>query len=762
VEITDESVQGWLDEIKESKKREKEFRKNGKIINEIYNGEKSDSVPFNILYSNTETLKPALYSQTPRPVVKRRFNQDESPLISAVEEAGTRILEYFLDTNIDGYESFDDSMSDAVLDGALPGRGITQIKFDSTMEGEDKLKWAFVCADSRKWNQVHFGFAKKWSGMPWIAFEEYLDEDEAEKLFEEEVVKEMQFSETDEDEGDDTDKQGNKSKRKTALIYQIWIKDDREVKWISPQYDGYLKEQDDPLEITGFFPIPKPLMFHLKSNNLIPTALYSLYENQAKELNRITNRLNRVIEAIKVRGIYDGALGDELDKIMDEDDNSLVPTDKGATMIEGGFDKAIWFMPIEKLVGVAQTLMAAREQVKSVIYEITGLSDVIRGQSKASETLGAQKIKESWGTMRLKNHQKRVQYYVRDSLRIMLDIATTKIPQRLWIKMTGLRYPTNDEKKKAQVQFDALKEQAMKQVQAQKQQAQMMAQQGQQPPPMKPPPPPPPQLVELLQKPTWEEILTVLKDDLTRSFKIDIETNSTLDIEATEDQAQVSEFMNAMAQFMNGTMPMVKEKVLPFDAAKSMFLEIARRFRFGSDVEEQLQKMVEPKGLNEEQLKKQADELKKKSADIQKQFEAKKQEIEAESKKIAETKQKVGQELDKQVIDLNTQKMEFEFEKKLFAKQMDFDKQMAEKEHEMELKEAKSEISELVEKSKRDTQSLLDRHCASVEKLMPEKVEPDEEKGVNITNVMPDGTKSITINRDDDGRISGAEIENVE
>jgi len=199
---------------------------------------------------------------------------------------------------------------------------------------------------------------------------------------------------------------------------------------LSPQYDGYLKQQADPLDITGFYPIPKPLTLHRKSNDLTPTAFYTLYENQAVELNRITTRLNYVIEAIKVRGVYDSSLGDELEKVMDGDDNELAPTDKGASLLEGGFDKAIWFMPIEKLVNVAQALIGAREQAKSVIYEITGLSDVIRGQSKASETLGAQKIKESWGTMRLKNQQKDVQVYVRDCLRIMLDIASQKIPAR--------------------------------------------------------------------------------------------------------------------------------------------------------------------------------------------------------------------------------------------------------------------------------------------------------------------------------------------
>jgi hypothetical protein len=753
MEITDSNTQDWLDEIEHAKKRERDFRKAGEEIEEIYSGEKSEEVPFNILYSNTETLKPALYSQTPCPVVKRRFNQDESPIVKAAEEAGTRILEYFLDTNIEGYEKFDDAMADAVLDAALPGRGVTQIKFDATFDG-DNLKWAFVCGESRKWSQVYFGYAKKWSKTPWIAFEEYLDEEECKELFKEKA-KEIKYSETDEGEGEETSDTGEKG-RKTALIYQIWDKSDKKVKWISPQYDGYLKEQDDPLEITGFFPIPKPLMLLRKSNDLTPTALYTLYQNQAKELNRITTRLNRVIEAIKVRGVYDGALGDELEQIMDEDDNALVPTDKGATLLEGGLDKSIWFMPISELVGVAQALFTAREQCKAVIYEITGLSDVIRGQSKASETLGAQQIKESWGTMRLKNMQKDVQMYVRDSLRIMLDIASQKIPTRFWKDLTGLPYPSADEKEKAITELQFLKQQEQQKFIQHKQQSEMAKAQGQQIPPYQPTPPPP-EVKQTAEMPSWDEILEVLRDDLTRSYKIDIETNSTLDIEATEDQKQVSEFMNAMAQFMNGTMPMVKEKVLPFGAAKAMFLEIARRFRFGVDVENQIKMMEEPKGPNPEQIQKQSQELQKKTQELQKQSEAKKQELDKLAQSIEAQKQKVGDELDKRVMDLQKREMEFEFDKKLFAKEMAFEQDMAKKDRQMDTEKAKNEISNLIEKNKRDTQSMLDKHCSNVEKTI-QKAEPKEESGTTIINQLPSAEKSIKINRDESGQIEGAEV----
>ena len=723
MEITHEDVREWFTEIEDAKKRDKDYHKNGEMIQEIYNGEKPDKIPFNILYSNTETLKPALYSQTPRPVVKRRFNQEVSPLVQAVEKTGTRMLEYLLDMNINGYERFDDSMTNAVLDAALPGRGVTQIKFDG--EIDEKVKTAFVTCDSRKWNRVYFGYAQKWSNVPWIAFEDYLDEDESEELFGEEISKQMSFTQNEDDSDKETNDNGEKSNRKTAIVYQIWDSHNKQVKWISDCYDGYLKEQDDPLEIAGFFPVPKPLMLHTKSNDLTPTALYSMYENQAKELNRITTRLNRIFEAIKFRGVYDGELGDDLEKIFDEDDNALIPTDKGATLIEGGFDKSIWIMPIERLIPVAQTLIDAREQAKRVIYEITGLSDILRGSSKASETLGAQKIKESWGTMRLKTMQKEVQMYVRESMRIMLDVASSKIPQRLWPEMTGLNYPTNEERAKAKAELEQIKQKVQQGMEQQKMAAQQAQAQGQEVPPVKPPPNPPKQLVFMANSPSWEEIMEVLKDDLSRSYKIDIETNSTLDIEATEDQKQVGEFMNAMAQFMNGIQPMIMNGTMPFEAAQAMMLEITRRFRFGIDVEDQIKKMQPPKMPDPEKFKKQQEEAKKKSQEEQKQIAQKAEELKKAEAQLTEQKNKAGQELDNRANQLAQEKMQFDFEKQLQQEKSRMQEQLLMEK--MKLREesikndvkadqdkAKNEMVNISEKMKRDIQSMLDKATAAV------------------------------------------------
>jgi len=575
-------VRHWLNEIKDAKKREKDFRKNGAEVIKIYSGEKPDDIPFNILYSNTETLLPALFSQTPRPVVQRRF-KDDDPIGKASALAAQRMLEYLCDTNVEGYESFELSMTSATVDSLLPGRGITGIKYDAEVEGGDSddeddapaaVKWEQVCTDSRKWDTVHFGYAKKWSKVPWIAYEEFVDEDEAERLFGEKIAAKIQYTadEQDDDEDDEqkTSTDDEESGRKVALIYQIWDRaGGKKIRYISPQYaDGYLKEDDDPYEITGFFNCPRPLQFLVKSNDLLPVAPYQLYKNQAEELNDLTRRINKVVRAIKVRGLYDGALGGDIAKMLESPDLEMVPTDNAATLGQaGGLDKMIWLWPIEKLVAVLQQLLLAREAAKRTIYEITGVSDIVRGQSVASETLGAQKIKEAWGTMRLKRMQKETQRYARDLMRIMIEVAANKLSVKTWAQATGLPFVTGEQKAQAQALIQAA---TLSGVQ------------------------PDLQALQIMQSPAWDDVLTLLRNDMQRAYRIDIETNSTIDVEATEDQKNISEVMQAIAQFLHGIGPLVESGTMPFGVAQTMLLTIVRRFRFGTEVEDQIKSMQAP------------------------------------------------------------------------------------------------------------------------------------------------------------------------
>lgn len=594
-----EKVKFWLGEVAAARKREKDFRKEGKRVLDIYNGKKKESIPFNILYSNTETLVPALYNAQPRPVVQRRF-KDEDPLGKLASQAGQRTLEFFGDTNSEEYASFDDVMGDAVLDALLPGRGASRVRYDAevvgTEEGKRYVKWELVCFESLKWDRWIHGYAKKWNKVPWVAFEHDVSEEEAKELFGAANAAKLQYAERSELDTRDEEKEDadTEEDQKVCKVWEIWVRAEKKIIFVSPNFtSGYLKEEDDELKLSGFFPMPQPLRFLRKSNDLAPVALYALYENQAKELNRLSVRINRIAEAMKVRGVYDSSIG-ELDKVFRQDDNAMVAAENVAALTDkGGLEKAIWLVPIDKLVNVFQQLIIARQQCKQIIYEITGISDILRGASVASETATAQEIKNQWGTLRLKRLQKDVSRYARDMLRISLEIAAKKLSEKTFAGMTGLPFAQQPAIQAAQAQVAAARSQMAMMGQPVDQAALAAAV---------------PEAAKTLSQPSWASVLATLRTDTQRMYRIDIETNSTVDLEATEDQKLMTEVLAAISQFLQGVAPLIQSGSMPFQVAQSMLLGIIRRYRFGPEIEDYIKAMKPP--VPPDQGKQQAEQAK--------------------------------------------------------------------------------------------------------------------------------------------------------
>jgi hypothetical protein len=719
-------IKFWLEEIAAAKKREKDYRKGGTRVLEIYDGTKAKTTPFNILFSNTETMTPALYSATPRPVVQRRF-KDEDPLGKHAALAGKRVLEFLLDTNLEGYDTYDASMKHVTLDAGLPGRGWATVKYDAEMgeyeqqEGETEptpyVKSELVCTEAKQWDRIYHGYAKKWNKVPWVAYEGYIDKEEAVEKFGKDVAGKLRYSDNDEAESDKesprTNEEKSRGEKRMACFYEIWDKDGwgnqgkRKILWISPGYkDGYLKVADDELGLTGFFNCPKPLQFVDKTHSLVPTALYALYENQAEELNKIQRRINRLVEACKARGLYDGALGGDLSKLFAAEENELIPTENSASLsAERGMSNAIYFMPLDQIRQVLMDLYNARESCKQVIYEITGISDILRGASKASETLGAQEIKTQWGTLRLKNKQKEVARYARDLLRMMLELAASKFSEETWAKMTGLPFITSAKLNELTAIHQALK-------------AQLQAMPAPTPGPNGEPPQPPQEVMQLqqieqqLQAPKWAEVIGLLRDDMQRAYRVDIETNSTVEPEAAEDHKHIQEMMMTLGQVLQGLTPLVVSGTMPFQIVQDLLLVIARRYRFGNEIEDHIKAMQPPKPPDENG----AEQVKKEKEFAQKEIQMKQKEAEGAIKsKDLDHQMNVKHremQLAMKEMQLQIRELQAQHDKSMAEMDLRMKEQMAGKNIQMKGQEAAFKVKQAQQQSQQQRQQQSQRRSA--------------------------------------------------
>jgi hypothetical protein len=575
----------WKLELKLADKRESVWRKKVSEIYKLYTPETPATNSFNILWTNTETLRQAVYNSLPEPDARRRYS-DEDLLGKATGEVLTRALNFSIDTN-----DFNACIQGDVLTMLLGGRAVSRECYVPDIKSigekaeydEESTELAVDNYEQIEWEQSvtkrvqHEDFrilcaAKTWEEVTAIGFKHrFTREDNVEK-FGEEIGKKIPL-----DSADDEDVKKSKDAGdlfKTAEVWEIWNKDDKEVIWICPTFPTPCKVQDDPLELQGFFPIPRPLYAIENDSTLVPAALYTQYEQQAKELNNISKRINKIIEALKVRGVYDATMT-ELSELMKAGDNELVAAANVTAMVErGGIDKAIWMMPIQDAALVIRELYTQRDQTKQIIYEITGISDIMRAASDPQETFGAQKIKTQWGTQRLQRLQKEVQRYIRDLIRLKAEIISEKFQMETLEAMTLVKLPH-------QAEVEQQQQQMLMQYQ---QQAQQAMQQGQQPPP-------PPQMPETV---TWEQVSQTLQNDATRSYRIDIETDSTLSASQDSDMEGMQQLLAGITSFIQGIGPAVQQGAVPIEAVKEIILAITRRAKMGSAVEDALQKMKQP------------------------------------------------------------------------------------------------------------------------------------------------------------------------
>lgn len=564
-------VSRWLMELELAEKAETSWRERAKDAQCRYRDEKasdgfmtgrySSGTRFNILYSNVQTICPALYSQTPKPDVRRRF-RDRDPLGKVISEISERALSY----TMDAYD-FDRFMRLAVKDQQVVGRGITRVKYEADFnsetdeQGEEYDAKAFekVCFDHVNWVDFRRGPGKTWEDVTWIAFRHLMTLDDAREKFPETAGDaELDYTPQGADK-DDGSPIADTFKR--MIVWEIWDKDAREVIFIAPSLkERPLKTDEDPLTLEGFFPIPRPLYASDYTDSLTPIEPFRYYKDQADELDEISKRITGIIKACKARGIYDSTI-QEMGTLMDSAENTLVAAENVLNlMAQGGLEKAIWIWPIEKIAAVLAHLYTQREAIKSTIYELTGIADIMRGSSQAQETLGAQQLKAQFGGQRLNDMRQEVQRYARDLVRIALElIAENFSPDTLAI-MTGVQLPTMEQKAAIQM-------------------AKKVGQQV------------PPEAEQAASLPTWDEALKIMREDGPREYRIDVETDHTVAGDQAADQKAMTELLGALGQFMNVAGPAVQSGYLPLQAAKSILLATVRRFKLGREVEDEIDKI---------------------------------------------------------------------------------------------------------------------------------------------------------------------------
>lgn len=506
----------WQTQLALAEQTDREWEKDGQSIVERYKRERKaardrTSRRFNILFSNTETIKAALYGKMPTPDVRRRFG-DADPIARQAAEIIERSLIYCAEA----YD-VDRTIEAALHEYCLPGRGVMRIVYEPVIGQRpvtDPMTMAPIVgvdgnplmedfiADQNLyekhvyWRDFRMSPARCWGDVWWVAFRHTMSRED---------LKASGFKEADtvplnwEPVIDGRKEIPDSLKR--AEVWEIWDKSRQERVWIVKGFDRPLRTDPDPYGLAQFFPLAEPLQAIADTETMVPTPEFNIYRDQADDLDELVSRISRLTKALKRRGVYDKAIK-ELARLSNASDNEFVPVEDWTTLSgKGGLEKVFETEDISMIAVVLKELYVQRDMLVQAIWEVLGIADIMRGVSDPGETLGAQELKAQFGGNRLRKRQRAVQKWIRDTYKLKAEIIAEHFEPQVLAEMTGIQ------------QID-------------------------------------PQVIELL------------RSDKLRAYRIDIETDSTI---LEDDQAHkqaILELITGVATLIQQALPAIQQEPL--------------------------------------------------------------------------------------------------------------------------------------------------------------------------------------------------------
>lgn len=437
-------AQKWNLEISASKQELRNFHNDATRIVHRYLDKREDfgrdQSRVNLFWSTVQVLMSMLYARPPRADVARSWQDAEDDQARVAGTMLQRLLNRSFDDNVSNWDS---SVRNGIEDWLTVGFGqgwmryevktepytieavidpMTGMELEPEQEAERIVEEDAPC-DYVYWGDFFFSPARTWEEVRWVARRVYMTKDQLEERFGPEIANIVTLSRPNRDANtqNETPKYDPWNK---GEVFEIWCKESHKVYWYSQGAEVILDVKDDPLRLDGFFPCPKPLCANVTSSNFMPRADYIFAQDQFNELDEINTRITWLTRAAKVAGVYDKTAGDSVGRMFSQAaENQLIPVDNWAMFAEaGGVKGKIDFAPIEQVVNCIERLRQYRQDKVMQIYEVLGISDVMRGSSRASETATAQQIKAQFGSTRVQLKQFFIAEWITNLLRIKAEI----------------------------------------------------------------------------------------------------------------------------------------------------------------------------------------------------------------------------------------------------------------------------------------------------------------------------------------------------
>jgi hypothetical protein len=450
----------WQKEMDASFKLVEKFYEQGdKVVNRYLDKreESSTSTRLNLFHSGINTVKSMLYGQVPKVDFDRRYADPNDDVARVAAEMYERMLNADIERPDDDYTAV---LQTCLMDRLLPGLGQARVRYEAEFSEEqvpaitddygnelapsykrNTLDFEQAPVDYIHWKDFRWSYCRTWSENRWVAFRAYMDYDALVKRFGKEkadkVPLKSQFPDDESTEQQDAWQKGE--------IWEIWCKETKHVYWFSEGMDEILEHKADPLKLTTFFPCPRPMLANATSNLLVPKADFVLTQDLYNDIDELQSRIRVLTKAIRIVGVYDKN-NPELSRVLKEAaENEMIPVENWAMFAEKkGLEGAVSWFPLEQVVATLDKLRELRDEQIALLYQITGLSDIMRGQSSGSDRVSAteQSIKAKFASVRMQALQDEFARFGTDLIRLKGEVVSKHFqPQTIIMASNILKTP---------------------------------------------------------------------------------------------------------------------------------------------------------------------------------------------------------------------------------------------------------------------------------------------------------------------------------
>jgi hypothetical protein len=426
----------WNMEFEAARKWAKDWHDSAKRAFNVFSNERAEggsevlhhsNQRLNLFYANVNTLQALLYGAPPKVTAKRRFADSEDDVARVGGEIIQRLLNTDVERDDDGYTT---ALGLALQDSMIAGLGLARCRYvvewetvttpavpgppdpvtgeatELAPEVQQEVKtFEDVEIDHVNWDDQLWSPCRRFGDMRWWAQRVYMSRDSLIDRFGEEIGRRIPLNA----KGMDSETgSAPPSPWSRAEIWEIWSKEHRKVFWFCLGHDQILDMEDDPYRLRGFWPFPRPLVSNVTTRKFLPRPDYEIARDMYEDCNTLARRIALLEDCISVKGAYDSSCGELQSLVTKSGENMMIPVDNWAMFAEkGGIQGAVNWFPIDVVVAVVDRLSQKLVEKINLLYQVTGMSDIMRGASQAGATATEQAIKARFAGVRTQSAQQK-------------------------------------------------------------------------------------------------------------------------------------------------------------------------------------------------------------------------------------------------------------------------------------------------------------------------------------------------------------------